>query len=111
MAASVENIKYILGLMTFQTIGPNKVNGRYSRFLKDHANTTHMKKHAAIMTPSSISSARRWKRSILEIASWHRPLGGYFVSINLMHGTAKWFRSAKRSASRSPARVPLSRRR
>jgi DNA-binding transcriptional MocR family regulator len=25
----------------------------------------------------------------LGIAEWHRPKGGYFVSVNLMHGTAK----------------------
>jgi len=93
MAASVENIKYILGLMTFQTIGPNKVNElMHVRFLKDHANTlAHMKKHAAIMKPKFdlVCEALEQEIDPLEIASWHRPKGGYFVSVNLMHGTAK----------------------
>ena len=59
MAASVENIKYILGLMTFQTIGPNKVNElMHVRFLKDAANThAHMKKHAAFMKPKIIEQS------------------------------------------------------
>ena len=93
MVASVENIKYILGLMTFQTIGPNKVNElMHVRFLKDAAHThAHMKKHAAIMKPKFDLVCEALEREIdpLGIASWHRPKGGYFVSVNLMPGTAK----------------------
>jgi DNA-binding transcriptional MocR family regulator len=93
MAASVENIKYILGLMTFQTIGPNKVNElMHVRFLKNAETThAHMKKHAAIMKPKFDLVCEALEKEIdpLEIASWHRPKGGYFVSVNLMHGTAK----------------------
>jgi DNA-binding transcriptional MocR family regulator len=93
MAASVENVKYILGLMTFQTIGPNKINElMHVRFLKDAANThAHMKKHAAIMKPKFdlVCEALAQQIDPLEIAHWHRPKGGYFVSVNLMPGTAK----------------------
>ena len=93
MAASVENIKYILGLMTFQTIGPNKVNElMHVRFLKDAETThAHMKKHAAIMKPKFdlVCEALEQEIDPLEIASWHRPKGGYFVSVNLTPGTAK----------------------
>ncbi|NLI53204.1 MAG: aminotransferase class I/II-fold pyridoxal phosphate-dependent enzyme, partial [Clostridiales bacterium] len=93
MAASVDNVKYILSLMTFQTIGPNKVNElMHVRFLKDRENTLrHMKKHAAIMKPKFDLVCDALEREIdpLEIASWHRPKGGYFVSINVMPGTAK----------------------
>lgn len=93
MAASVENIKYILSLMTFQTIGPNKVNElMHVRFLKNAENThAHMKKHAAIMKPKFDLVCEALEKEIdpLEIASWHRPKGGYFVSVNLMPGTAK----------------------
>jgi DNA-binding transcriptional MocR family regulator len=93
MAASVENVKYILGLMTFQTIGPNKVNElMHVRFLKDAEHThAHMKKHAAIMKPKFDLVCEALEREIdpLEIARWHRPKGGYFVSVNLMPGTAK----------------------
>lgn len=93
MAASVDNIKYILGLMTFQTIGPNKVNElMHVRFLKTAENThAHMKKHAAIMKPKFDLVCEALENEIdpLEIASWHRPKGGYFVSVNLLPGTAK----------------------
>lgn len=93
MAASVENVKYILGLITFQTIGPNKVNElMHVRFLKDAENThAHMKKHAAIMKPKFdlVCEALEQQIDPLEIARWHRPNGGYFVSVNLMPGTAK----------------------
>lgn len=93
MASSVDNIKYILGLMTFQTIGPNKVNElMHVRFLKDRAHTLeHMKKHAAIMKPKFdlVCDALEKEIDPLDIASWHRPKGGYFVSINLLPGTAK----------------------
>ncbi len=93
MASSVDNIKYILSLMKFQTIGPNKVNElMHVRFLKDREHTlAHMKKHAAIMKPKFdlVCDALIKEIDPLDIASWHRPKGGYFVSINLMPGTAK----------------------
>ncbi len=93
MAASVANIKYVLGLMTFQTIGPNKVNElMHVRFLRDAEHThAHMKKHAAIMKPKFdlVCEALETEIDPLGIASWHRPKGGYFVSVNLMPGTAK----------------------
>ena len=50
-----------------------------------------MKKHAAIMGPKFRCVADTLDREIapLEIASWQRPKGGYFVSLNAMPGTAK----------------------
>ena len=57
MAASVDNIKYMVSLMTYQSISYDKVNQlRHVRYLKDKAHTLElMKKHAAILasTPSS----------------------------------------------------------
>jgi DNA-binding transcriptional MocR family regulator len=93
MASSVDNIKYILSLMTFQTIGPNKINElMHVRFLKNREHTlAHMKKHAAIMKPKFdlVCDALEKEIDPLGVASWHRPTGGYFVSINVMPGTAK----------------------
>ena len=93
MAASEDNIKYVLSLMKFQTIGPNKVNElMHVRFLKDRATTLkHMQKHAAIMKPKFELVCDMLAREIepLSIASWNRPKGGYFVSLNAMPGTAK----------------------
>lgn len=93
MAASEENLAYILKLMSFQTIGYNKVNQlMHVRFLKDRATTlAHMKKHAAIMKPKFDAVLAALEKEIrpLGIASWHEPKGGYFVSLNAMPGTAK----------------------
>ncbi|MEN6420093.1 MAG: aminotransferase class I/II-fold pyridoxal phosphate-dependent enzyme [Clostridiaceae bacterium] len=93
MAASVDNIKYVLSLMTYQTIGPNKVDElMHVRFLKDRETTLlHMQKHAAFMKPKFDLVCDMLDAEIapLGIASWHRPKGGYFVSLNAMPGTAK----------------------
>ncbi len=93
MASSVENIKYVLSLMTYQTIGPNKVDElMHVRFLKDRETTLlHMQKHAAFMKPKFDLVCDMLDEQIapLGIASWHRPKGGYFVSLNAMPGTAK----------------------
>jgi len=53
MASSVENIKYMAGLITYQSISHDKVNQlRHVRYLKDKAHTLElMKKHAAVLGP------------------------------------------------------------
>lgn len=93
MAASVENVQYILSLMTYQTIGPDKVNElMHVRFLKDRAATLAlMQRHAAILKPKFDLVCDMLESEIapLGIASWNRPKGGYFVSLNAMPGTAK----------------------
>ncbi len=93
MATSVDNLSYILKLMSFQTIGYNKVNQlMHVRFLQDRATTIqHMQKHAALLKPKFDAVLDALEREIapLGIASWHRPKGGYFVSFNAMPGTAK----------------------
>ena len=93
MAASVDNIKYIVGLMAFQTISYDKVNQlRHVRYLKDKAHTLElMKKHAAILGPKFHAVLDALDREIapLGIASWKRPKGGYFVSLDTEDGLAK----------------------
>ena len=93
MASSVENIKYIVSLMTFQTISYDKVNQlRHVRYLKDKAHTLElMKKHAAILGPKFHAVLDALDREIapLGIASWKRPKGGYFVSLDTEDGLAK----------------------
>ena len=93
MASSVDNIKYMLGLLGIQTISYDKVNQlRHVRFLKDKAATLElMKKHAAIMKPKfdAVVSALDKEIAPLGIAQWKRPKGGYFVSVDTMDGLAK----------------------
>ena len=93
MATSVDNMKYITGLIGIQTISYDKVNQlRHVRYLKDKAHTLElMKKHAAIMKPKfdAVLNALDTQIAPLGIASWKRPTGGYFISVDTMDGLAK----------------------
>lgn len=93
IASSVENIDYILSKMTVQTIGHDKINQlRHVRFFKDldglHA---HMQKHAQILRPKfeAVLDTLENELTGLEIGSWSRPLGGYFISFDALPGCAK----------------------
>lgn len=93
IATSFNNLKDIKKQLTIQTIGHDKVNQlRHVRFFKDidgiHA---HMRKHAAIMRPKFEAVLDTLERELggLEIGSWIRPKGGYFISFDSMDGCAK----------------------
>lgn len=92
-ACSEANMAYMEKLLTVQVISFDKVNQqRHVLYLKDKAHTLElMKKHAAIMGPKFRCVVDTLDREIapLDIASWRRPKGGYFVSLNAMPGTAK----------------------
>ncbi len=92
-ACSEANMAYMEKLLTVQVISFDKVNQqRHVLYLKDKAHTLElMKKHAAIMGPKfrAVVDALDQEIAPLDIASWQRPKGGYFVSLNAMPGTAK----------------------
>ena len=79
--------------MSIQTIGPDKINQlRHARFLGDKDNTLkHMEKHAAILTPKFDAVLASLDRGLKDtgIAEWNRPEGGYFISVDVLDGTAK----------------------
>ena len=93
MAASEENLKYLLSLLSFQTISYDKVNQlRHVRYLKDRTHTLAlMRKHAGLLAPKFTAVLDALEREIapLDIARWTRPKGGYFISFYAMPGTAK----------------------
>ncbi len=93
LAASPRNLADIRARMTVQTIGHDKVNMlRHTRYFPDlSAIKAHMKKHAKVMRPKFelVLNTLNERLSGKEIASWHEPRGGYFVSVNLLSGTAK----------------------
>ena len=93
MAASVDNIAYFTGVFGVQMISYDKVNQlRHVRYLKDKAHTLEiMKRHASVMAPKFRLVAEVLESQIdpLGFASWVRPKGGYFVSLDTMPGTAK----------------------
>ena len=93
MACSEANIAYFISLIMVQTIGYDKVNQlRHVKYLKDKAGALAlMARHAAILAPKFHAVLDALDREIapLGIASYSRPSGGYFVSLDAMPGTAK----------------------
>ena len=93
MAASEANQAYLQGLMKFQIISYDKVNQlRHVRFLQSKAHTIElMQRHAEILRPKFHCVLNTLDREIapLGIATWQRPKGGYFVSVNTKPGLAK----------------------
>ena len=79
--------------MFYQTIGHDKLNQlRHVRFFKDiDGMRQHMKKHAAIMRPKFEAVIEVLERELsgLQIGSWIRPKGGYFISFDALEGCAK----------------------
>lgn len=94
LAASDANIREILKRLTIQIISYDKMNQlRHAKMYPtvDHLKTV-MKKHAAIMRPKFDAVLDMLEKELggLGIASWHKPGGGYFVSLNVDTGSAKY---------------------
>ena len=93
MAASEANLADARRYMNYQTIGHDKLNQlRHVRFFKDlDGMHEHMRKHAAILRPKfeAVISVLDKELGGLEIGSWSRPKGGYFISFDAMPGCAK----------------------
>ena len=93
IASSVKNIDFILSHMTIQTIGHDKINQlRHARFFKDiDGLTSHMKKHAELLRPkfAAVLDALDAEIAGLEIGTWIKPRGGYFISFDALPGCAK----------------------
>ena len=93
IATSLENIEFIKSQMTVQTIGHDKINQlRHVKFFKNlEGLQAHMKKHADLMRPKfeAVLDVLEEELGGLEIGSWIKPRGGYFISFNAMEGCAK----------------------
>ncbi len=93
IAASKANIAEIKKHMTVQTIGHDKVNQlRHVKFYKDMDGVmAHMMKHADIMRPKfeTVDSILEKELGGLDIGSWTKPRGGYFISFDALDGCAK----------------------
>lgn len=92
MAGSKTSMDRVRKQISFQTIGPDKLNQlRHVRFFKNMAGIeAHMKKHAAILKPKfdAVQTSLETELAGKNIASWSRPAGGYFVSVDTMEGCA-----------------------
>ncbi|MBQ8016428.1 MAG: aminotransferase class I/II-fold pyridoxal phosphate-dependent enzyme, partial [Clostridia bacterium] len=93
LAASDANIKSIKSRMTVQTIGYDKINQlRHVNYLKNKAGVeAHMLKHAEILKPKfdAVLVAFENNLSGKGIATWTKPNGGYFISLDVYEGCAK----------------------
>ena len=93
LATSRKNLSDIKQYMMVQTIGHDKLNQlRHVRFFGNIANMReHMKLHAAIMRTKFELVEATLDREIgeLEIGTWTKPRGGYFISFDSLDGCAK----------------------
>ncbi len=93
MATSTENLKGIKKSLTIQTIGHDKINQlRHAKYFKNlEGINTHMKKHAGILEPkfNTVLQILQEELGGKDIASWNKPNGGYFVSLNTLDNCAK----------------------
>lgn len=93
MAASDRNIAFTKSKMTYQTIGYDKLNMmRHVKFFgSSDGIRRHMEKHAAIIRPKFEAVLSTFERELggKGIAEWTKPIGGYFLSLNVMDGCAR----------------------
>jgi DNA-binding transcriptional MocR family regulator len=92
MASSAANIADVKRHAGIQTIGPDKINQlRHTRFFRDFAGVrAHMARHAALLRPKfdAVASVFQSELAGKGIATWTRPRGGYFVSLDTLDGCA-----------------------
>lgn len=93
LASSETNIAWLKKQMMFQTIGPDKLNQlRHVRFFKDRAGIeAHMRKQESIITPKFNLVLEILEANLggKKLASWSKPNGGYFISLDTLPGCAQ----------------------
>ncbi len=93
---SLGNVAWYLQYAGKKSIGPDKVNQlRHLRFFGDADGVRlHMRRHQEILAPkfalaAEILEERLGSGSGAKIASWTDPKGGYFISLDVLPGTAR----------------------
>lgn len=93
VASSAENINWIISSFQYEGLGYDKVNQlRHARYIKNVDNLFKiMKQHAAIIAPKFDVVITTFEKEFGDsgIASWYKPNGGYFISLDVAEGTAK----------------------
>lgn len=91
--ASSDNIAWYLKYAGKKSIGPDKVNQlRHLRFFRDADGVReHMRRHRDLLAPkfALVQEILNDRLSESKIASWTEPRGGYFVSLDVLPGTAR----------------------
>ncbi len=91
LASSPLIVKSLEKPLGASTVGPDKVNQlRHVRFL-DGRLGAHMRRHAELIRPKFQAVLERLDEALdgLDIATWTRPQGGYFISFDTVPGIAK----------------------
>jgi DNA-binding transcriptional MocR family regulator len=92
LGGSVETVKWYLENLGKGAIGPDKLNQlRHAEFFGSPQGVRdHMLKHREIIAPKfeAVQKVLSERLGGLGIASWTQPTGGYFVSMDLLDGTA-----------------------
>ena len=90
---SLGNIAWYLQHAGKKSIGPDKVNQlRHLKFLRDAEGVrAHMRRHQQLLAPKFHLALDILDRRLSDskIASWTEPKGGYFISLDVLPGTAK----------------------
>ena len=93
IATSKANLADMQKQMNAQLISHDKLNQlRHVRFLKDGAGlAAHMAKHAELLRPrfEAVDEILNKELAGLEVGTWTKPMGGYFVSFDSLDGCAK----------------------
>lgn len=91
-ATSVDNQAWYAKYAGVRGIGPNKVNQlAHARYFKDAEGVREvMRQHAAILAPKFEAVLNILERNLgqYEVARWNTPAGGYFISLDVIDGTA-----------------------
>ncbi|MEO7236203.1 MAG: aminotransferase class I/II-fold pyridoxal phosphate-dependent enzyme [Lapillicoccus sp.] len=92
LAASVANKTWFLRHLALGSIGPDKVNHlRHVEFFGSPQGVRdHMRRHREILAPkfAAVDTALTSALGGLGVAAWTKPTGGYFVSLDVLDGTA-----------------------
>ncbi|MDO9378899.1 MAG: aminotransferase class I/II-fold pyridoxal phosphate-dependent enzyme [Nocardioidaceae bacterium] len=90
--SSPANVTWFKSHLAKQSIGPDKVNHlRHALFFGDADGVrAHMAKHRAILAPKfeAVVGALETRLGGRDVATWTTPVGGYFVSLDVVPGTA-----------------------
>lgn len=93
LISSENNLKEYKSHLQFQTIGPNKVvQLAHFRYLKSVENIYKiMNKHSDILRPKfdTVQNVMSAEFEQGDIVRWTKPVGGYFVSVDILKGSAK----------------------
>lgn len=93
IAASPANIAAIRSRLAMQTISYDKMNQlRHAKYFKNADGIkAHMQKHAAIIAPKfrAVLDALETNLGADALATWTKPNGGYFISLNTTQCSAK----------------------